>query len=113
MNVRVEGIQNALKYIEQNLTEEISVKTVAEKAYVSEFHGINPSGSREKAAKLRDFAPLRIHLTLEGGMIMEYRIVEKEALTIMGRKRSFNVDDSYRSIPDFLRSTGRMAAVNF
>ena len=38
MNVWVEGIQNALEYIEQNLTEEISVKTVAEKAHVSEFH---------------------------------------------------------------------------
>ena len=160
MNVWVEGIQNALEYIEQNLTEEISVKTVAEKAYVSEFHfqrifhalcgcsvgeyirnrrlamaaqelscgevrvidvavkygygspdsftraftkfhGINPSAAREKAAKLRDFAPLRIHLSLEGGMMMEYRIVEKEALTIMGRKRSFNADDSYRSIPEF------------
>ena len=160
MNVWVEGIQNALEYIEQNLTEEISVKTVAEKAYVSEFHfqrifhalcgcsvgeyirnrrlalaaqelssgdvkvidvavkygysspdsftraftkfhGMNPSAVREKAVKLREYAPLRIHLTLEGGTRMEYRIVEKEAFTIMGRRRSFSVDDSYGSIPEF------------
>ena len=160
MNEWAEGIQNALEYIEQNLTEEISVKTVAEKAYVSEFHfqrifhalcgcsvgeyirnrrlalagqelsrgnvrvidvavkygygspdsfaraftkfhGMNPSAAREKTAKLRDFAPLKIRLTLEGGMMMEYRIVEKEAFTIMGRKRSFNIEDSYGRIPEF------------
>lgn len=38
MNTWIEGIQNALDYIEQNLTEEITIKDVAEKAYVSEFH---------------------------------------------------------------------------
>ncbi len=34
----MENLQNAIAYIEENLTEEIKVRDVAEKAYVSEFH---------------------------------------------------------------------------
>lgn len=160
MNSWIEGIQNAITYMEENLTEEITVKEVAEKAYVSEFHfqrifavlcgfsvseyirnrrlalaaqelsngevkvidvavkygydspdsfaraftrfhGITPSAAKEKGAKLRDFAPLRINISLEGGTMMEYKIVEKEAFTVMGRKRSFNMEDSYEKIPKF------------
>ncbi|MCH5262882.1 MAG: AraC family transcriptional regulator [Lachnospiraceae bacterium] len=160
MNTWVEDIQNALEYIEQNLTEEISVKDVAEMSCISEFHfqrifhalcgcsvgeyirnrrlaaagrelsggdvkiidiafkygygspdsftraftkfhGITPSAAREKEVNLRDFAPLKMRLIFEEGTMMEYRIVEKEAFTIMGRKRSFNVEDSYGRIPEF------------
>ena len=160
MNTWVEDIQNALEYIEQNLTEEISVKDVAEMACISEFHfqrifhalcgcsvgeyirnrrlaaagrelsggdvkiidiafkygygspdsftraftkfhGFTPSAAREKEVNLRDFAPLKMRLIFEEGTMMEYRIVEKEAFTIMGRKRSFTVEDSYGRIPEF------------
>lgn len=160
MNAWMEGIQNALEYIEQNLVEDITVKDVAEKAYVSEFHfrriftelcgltiseyirkrrltlaaqelskgtekvidvaikygydspdsftrafvkfhGIIPSAAKEKGVKLRDFAPLRVNLSLEGGVLMEYKIVEKAALTILGRKREFDAEDSYNKIPQF------------
>lgn len=38
MNIWIKGIQTALEYIEQNLTEKITIKNVAEKAYMSEFH---------------------------------------------------------------------------
>lgn len=160
MNTWIEGIQSAIAYIEDNLTEEITVKDVAEKAYVSEFHfqrifnvlcgftvseyirkrrlalaaqelsngdvkvidvavkygydspdsftraftkfhGVIPSAAKEKGVKLRDFAPLKINITLEGGTMMEYKIVEKASFTIMGRKRAFNSDDSYDKIPKF------------
>lgn len=160
MNTIVESIQNAIAYMEENLTEDISVKKIAEKTYVSEFyfqriftalcgfsvgeyirnrrlalaaqelaagevkvidvavkygydspdsftraftkfHGITPSAARERGAKLRDFAPLRISISLEGGTMMEYRIVEKAAFTVMGRKRKFNSESSYQEIPKF------------
>ncbi|MBQ7920418.1 MAG: AraC family transcriptional regulator [Lachnospiraceae bacterium] len=160
MNTLIEGIQNAITYMEENLTEDVSVKKIAEKAYVSEFHfqrvfsalcgfsvgeyirnrrlalaaqelaardvkvidvavkygydspdsfaraftkfhGITPSAAKEKGAKIRDFAPLRITICLEGGTMMEYKIVEKAAFTVMGRKRSFNVETSYQEIPKF------------
>lgn len=156
----IEGIQNAISYMEENLTEDIKVKDVAEKAYVSEFHfqrifsalcgfsvgeyirnrrmtlaakelaasdvkvidvavkygydspdsfakaftrfhGITPSAAKEKGAKLRDFAPVRITLSLEGGTMMEYKIVEKAAFTVMGRKRVFDTETSYQEIPKY------------
>ncbi|MBQ7915756.1 MAG: AraC family transcriptional regulator [Firmicutes bacterium] len=160
MSTMVEGIQNALTYMEENLAQELSIKDIAEKAYMSEFyfqrifgalcgfsvgeyirnrrlalaaqelaaaeskvidvaikygydspdsftraftrfHGITPSAAREKGAKLRDFAPLRISISLTGGTTMEYKIVEKAAITLVGRKRVFNSDTSYQEIPKF------------
>ncbi|MBE6765702.1 MAG: AraC family transcriptional regulator [Ruminococcaceae bacterium] len=65
------------------------------------FHGISPSAAKEKGAKIKSFAPLRIKLTLEGGTVMEYKIVEKAAFTIMGKCRKFNADTSYTEIPKF------------
>ncbi|MBQ7782331.1 MAG: AraC family transcriptional regulator [Oscillospiraceae bacterium] len=160
MNTIIQGVQNAIAYIEENLAEDIAVKSIAERAYLSEyhfqrmfsalcgftvgeyirnrrltlaaqelsadnariidvavkygydsadgfaraftrFHGISPSAAKEKGAELKAFAPLRIRFTLEGGTMTEYRIVEKEAFTIMGRSRMFNVDTSYSEIPAF------------
>lgn len=69
----------------------------------TKFHGISPSAAKEKGAAIKSFAPVRIKLTLEGGTIMEYRIVEKAAFTIMGKCRKFNADTSYTEIPQFWR----------
>lgn len=65
------------------------------------FHGISPKAAKEKGAELKSFAPLRIKVSLEGGMMMEYKIVEKAAFTIMGTARTFNADTSYQEIPKF------------
>lgn len=160
MNGWADGIQNAICYIEDNLTEFLDIADIAAKAYVSpfhfqrifgalcgftvgeyirnrrltlaaqmlshgdakvidvalkygydsldsfaraftRFHGVSPSAAKEKGAKLKSFAPIRIKLTLEGATMMEYRIVEKEQFTIMGRARSFNTETSYEEIPKF------------
>src|SRR5690554_593038 len=34
----IEGIQNAIEYIEENLIGELKIEEIAEKAYVSAFH---------------------------------------------------------------------------
>ena len=160
MSEWTEGIQNAIQYIEDNLTEELDISDIAAKAYISpfyfqkifgvlcgftvgeyirnrrltlaaeelsssdikvidaavkygydspdsftraftKFHGVSPSAAKEKGAAIKSFAPLRIKLTLEGGTMIEYRIVEKAAFTIMGKKRSFNSETSYEEIPKF------------
>lgn len=160
MNGLAEGIQNAIQYIEDNLTEELNIDSIAAKAYVSsfhfqrifsalcgftaaeyirnrrltaaaqelslsgakvidialrygyeshdsftraftKFHGISPSAAKEKGAHLKSFAPLRIKLTLEGGTIMEYKIVEKAAFTVVGKSRRFLYENSYQEIPKF------------
>ena len=41
------------------------------------FHGIAPSKAREPGAPLKSFAPLHIKISLEGGKMLDYRIVEK------------------------------------
>ena len=65
------------------------------------FHGITPSEARQPGAPLRSFAPLHIKITMEGGTMLEYRIVEKAPFTIVGVKRRFNSDTSYQEIPKF------------
>lgn len=63
------------------------------------FHGVLPSAAKEKGAKLNAFSPLRINLTLEGGNMLEFKIVKKEAFTVMGVGRMFNNETSYQEIP--------------
>jgi AraC family transcriptional regulator len=65
------------------------------------FHGITPSQARESGASLRSFAPLHIKITMEGGTMLDYRIVEKAPFTIVGVKRPFNSETSYQEIPKF------------
>lgn len=155
-----EGITNAVAYIEENLTEDIDINKIAEKAYVSsfyfqkifhvlcgftvgeyirnrrltlaaqelcsthikvidvalkygydspdsfaraftKFHGISPSAAREQGNKLSSFAPLKIKLILEGGTMLEYRIVEKSQFTVIGKSQRFNTETSYGEIPKF------------
>ena len=65
------------------------------------FHGITPSQARKPGVSLRSFAPLHLKITLEGGKMLEYRIVEKAPFTIVGIKRPFNSETSYQEIPKF------------
>lgn len=67
----------------------------------AKFHGVPPSAAKQKGVKLNSFAPLKIKLTLEGGNMLEYKIVEKAQFTVMGRSRMFNSDTSYEEIPKF------------
>ena len=61
------------------------------------FHGITPSQARKPGASLCSFAPLHLKITLEGGKMLDYRIVEKAPFTIVGLKRR----TSYQEIPKF------------
>ena len=156
----IEGFQESIDYIEENLSEALDIEKVAGKAALSpfyyqrifgalcgmtvgeyirarrmsqaaqelartgakvidvalkygydspdsftkaflRFHGVSPSMAREPGASLRSFAPLHIKITMEGGSMMDYRIVEKAPFTIVGVKRPFNSDTSYQEIPKF------------
>ncbi|WP_072744911.1 AraC family transcriptional regulator [Sporanaerobacter acetigenes] len=156
----VEGIGRAIDYIEDNITEEISIEDIAEKAFISpfyfqkgfamlcgftvgeyikqrrltlagselistdkkimdiavkygytsadsftkaftRFHGVTPTAVRKDGAMVKSFAPLKIKFSLEGGYIMDYKIVEKDSFTIMGVSRMFKYDDATMKIPQF------------
>ena len=53
------------------------------------FHGITPSQARREGAKLNSFSRLSLKLSLEGGCVMEYKIVEKQEMVLTGYKRRF------------------------
>ena len=65
------------------------------------FHGVTPSAARQSGARLNAVAPLKIKLTLEGGTMLEYKIVEKAQFTVMGVARRFNSETSYEEIPKY------------
>lgn len=65
------------------------------------FHGITPTAARESGANLRSFAPLHIRITLEGGSMLDYKIVEKAPFTVVGIKKRFNAETSYKEVPGF------------
>lgn len=67
----------------------------------TKFHGISPSAAKVKGATLKALPPLKINLTQKGKCIMEYKIVEKAAFTIVGFSKKFSAETSYVEIPKF------------
>ena len=65
------------------------------------FHGVTPSAARKDGATLKTFAPLVIELSLKGGFIMDYKVMEKDSFTILGASRMFQYDTSKAEIPAF------------
>ncbi|MTI58601.1 MAG: AraC family transcriptional regulator [Firmicutes bacterium] len=48
------------------------------------LHGITPTEARENGQLLKAYPPMTFHLSIKGGISMNYRIVEKEAFSIVG-----------------------------
>ena len=67
----------------------------------SRFHGVTPTAVRRDGAVIRSFAPLKIKFTLEGGYIIDYKIVEKESFTVIGALRTFKYESAFTEIPKF------------
>ena len=158
----ITGIQNAINYIEEHLTEEIDYEIVAKEASCSSFylqsifsilcgmtlgdymrnrrltlagnelsaaddkvidialkygyespesftrafsrfHGVTPSKAKKDGSKLKSFSRLSVKITLSGGNIMDYKIIEKNAFDIIEKVEAHTVENSEnaKSIPDF------------
>lgn len=67
----------------------------------SRFHGITPTAARKNGAMLKSFAPLKISFTLKGGFTMDYKIIEKDAFTVIGASKKFPYDNAKLEIPKF------------
>lgn len=59
----------------------------------SKFHGITPSEAKKDGSKLSFFSRLSIKISLSGGNILDYKIVEKDAFYVVERKELQPVDD--------------------
>ena len=63
------------------------------------FHGVLPSQVRLPGTTLQSFAPMKINMNQEGGTMMEYKVVQKPAFTVVGYKKQFSNETSYQEIP--------------
>lgn len=65
----------------------------------TKFHGHSPSNVRKDKAMIKDFAPLKLTISLKGGYTMEYRIDRKEAFTVLAVSREFDYKNAKEEIP--------------
>lgn len=70
------------------------------KAFVR-FHGVTPSQVRKGQTMLKLFAPLKIKISLEGGYLMEYKIIKKEVFTVIANAKVFSYEGATQTIPQF------------
>ena len=72
------------------------------------FHGILPSQARGNGSSLRSFSRLVLKLSLEGGIIMNYQVVKKPAMTVTGIRTRFagDSDDRFEQQHDFMVDGG-------
>lgn len=64
----------------------------------AKFHGVMPSAV-DPGAELRYLEPLDPTRLLKGESDMEFKIMHKEAFTVVGLKRRFSTETSYQEIP--------------
>lgn len=65
------------------------------------FHGSTPTAVRRDGAMMRSFASLKINISLKGGYTMDYKIIEKEAFTVLASGSRFKYDSCKEEIPKF------------
>lgn len=68
------------------------------------FHGVTPSMVQHNEKMLKTFAPLKIKLSMEGGYIMDYKIVKKDAFTVLGNAKTFSYEHAKKEVPAFWKA---------
>jgi AraC family transcriptional regulator len=65
------------------------------------FHGITPSQAKLQGSGLKSFNRLIIKIILEGGHVMDYKIISRESFRVLAMTRTFEAENSYRDLPEF------------
>lgn len=65
----------------------------------SRFHGYTPLAVRKNKTMVKSFAPLKLTILLKGGYTMDYRIVKKEAFTVLCVSKEFSYENAKQEIP--------------
>lgn len=65
------------------------------------FHGITPSEAMKDGTLIKSFAPLKLQLTMKGGYLMDYKIMNKAEFTVIGSSKMFNYENCKETIPEF------------
>ena len=65
------------------------------------FHGVSPSSVRKDEVLLKTFAPLKLKISLEGGYLMDYKIIKKDAFTVIANAKTFPYEGAKENVPQF------------
>lgn len=65
------------------------------------FHGVTPTQAKQEGSELKSFNRLLIKIKLEGGTVMDYRIITKSAFQILAMTRTFQSEKSFSDLPQF------------
>jgi len=71
------------------------------------LHGITPSGAQKAGASLKAYPRISFQITIKGVTEMDYRIVEKEAIRIVGVRTylSADMETNFKNITPFWEQT--------
>jgi AraC family transcriptional regulator len=69
------------------------------------FHGIPPSAARRPGASLKSVGRLSIQVILKGDKALNYKLIEREAFTVVGKKTEVTCQngENFRIIPEFCK----------
>ena len=65
------------------------------------FHGITPAQAKNGEGELKNYLPLKIHLSMKGGFEMECKIVKKPAFTVIGSTKVIKNEEGHKECPKF------------
>lgn len=65
------------------------------------FHGVTPSQAKMEGSALKSFNRLIIKMKLEGGTVMDYRIVSRDSIRVLAMTRLFKSERSFTDLPMF------------
>lgn len=69
----------------------------------SKFHGISPTEAKKENAKLRSFSRISLKLIVNGGNIMDYKIIKKGPFDLIEKAETHTLKnkENLRTIPEF------------
>ena len=65
------------------------------------FHGVTPLSVRKDGVVIKTFAPLKLKISLEGGYLMDYKIVKKDSFTVIANAKKFDYEGAKETVPQF------------
>lgn len=65
------------------------------------FHGVSPTMARKDNVMIKTFVPLKLEISLKGGYLMNYKIVDKESFTVLAVSKKFDYENCKQEIPKF------------
>jgi AraC family transcriptional regulator len=65
------------------------------------FHGVTPTQAKYEGSELKSFNRLLIKIKLEGGTVMDYRIITKDPIKVLAMTRVFKTGSSFIDLPNY------------